>query len=191
MEGAAAAVGGADGTPRAAAPGLSGEGEGRRKSKGSDRYWTGNSGSGPLTGWGCRVPFLAMKLPTLSWWLLAYGVFVFTMGLIGYLSNPEKAGTALKSGGMVAGLAVVWALGWRSGGRWALFGAAATLTLVGIVFLWRSSVSWLAYFSGESQKLTAALLITAMLIATAIVLPKVFVGIRASRRAAAPGSTSG
>ena len=72
-----------------------------------------------------------------------------------------------------------------------MFGAAATLTLVGIVFLWRSSVSWLAYFSGESQKLTAALLITAMLIATAIVLPKVFVGIRASRRAAAPGSTSG
>ena len=36
-----------------------------------------------------------MKLPALSWWLLGYGAFVFTMGVLGYLSNPEKAGTAL------------------------------------------------------------------------------------------------
>jgi hypothetical protein len=127
-----------------------------------------------------------MKLPPLSWWLLGYGAFVFLMGVLGYLSNPEKAGTALKSGGMVAGLAVVWALGWRARGRWALFGAAVTLTLVGIVFVWRSSVSWLAYFGGESQKLTAAVLITAMFVATAVVLPKVLAAIRASRPAAAP-----
>jgi hypothetical protein len=90
----------------------------------------------------------------------------------------------LKSGGMVAGLSLVWAIGWWSQRRWALFGAAATLALVGAVFIWRSSVSWRAYFGGESQKLTAALLITAMFIATAVVLPKVLAGIRASRRAA-------
>jgi len=129
-----------------------------------------------------------MKLLSLSWWLIGYGAFVFLMGVLGYLSNPEKAGTALKSGGMVAGLAVVWALGWGARGRWALFGAAVTLTLVGLVFIWRSSVSWLAYFGGESQKLTAALLITAMFIATAIVLPRVFAAIRASRRAVAPAA---
>lgn len=125
-----------------------------------------------------------MKLPSLSGWLIGYGTFVFLMGVLGYLSNPEKAGTALKSGGMVAGLAVVWAVGWWRQRRWALFGAAATLTLVGAVFIWRSSVTWRAYFGGESQKLTAALLITAMFIATAVVLPKVLAGIRASRRAA-------
>jgi hypothetical protein len=129
-----------------------------------------------------------MKLPSLSWWLIGYGAFVFLMGVLGYLSNPEKAGTALKSGGMVAGLAVVWAIGWWGQRRWALFGAAATLTLVGIVFIWRSSVSWLAYLGGESQKLTAALLITAMFVATAVVLPKVLAGIRASRRTVAPAS---
>jgi hypothetical protein len=125
-----------------------------------------------------------MKLPSLSWWLIGYGAFVFLMGVLGYLSNPEKAGTALKSGGMVAGLSLVWAIGWWSQRRWALFGAAATLALVGAVFIWRSSVSWRAYFGGESQKLTAALLITAMFIATAVVLPKVLAGIPASRRAA-------
>lgn len=130
-----------------------------------------------------------MKLPALSWWLLGYGVFVFSMGVIGYLSNPEKAATALKSGGMVAGLAVVWALGCIFQRRWALFGAAATLGLVGLAFIWRSTVSWLAYFSGESQKLTAALLITAMLVATVVVLPKVLAGIRASRRTGNPAST--
>jgi len=123
-----------------------------------------------------------MKLPSLSWWLLGYGAFVLSMGIIGYLSNPEKAATALKSGGMVAGLAVVWATGWIFQFRWALFGAAATLGLVGVAFVWRSTVSWMAYFSGESQKLTAALLITAMLLATAVVLPKVLAGIRTSRR---------
>ena len=112
------------------------------------------------------------------------------MGVLGYLSNPEKAGTALKSGGLVAGLAVVWALGWIYQRRWALFGAAATLGLVGLAFVWRSTVSWMAYFSGESQKLTAALLITAMLVATVVVLPKVLAGIRASRRTAAPASSS-
>lgn len=125
-----------------------------------------------------------MKLPSLSWWLIGYGAFVFLMGVLGYLSNPEKAGTALKSGGMVAGLSLVWATGWWSQRRWALFGAAATLALVGAVFIWRSSVSWRAYFGGESQKLTAALLITAMFIATAVVLPKVLAGVRAARRAA-------
>jgi hypothetical protein len=131
-----------------------------------------------------------MKLPALSWWLLGYAAFVFSMGLLGYLSNPEKAATALKSGGMVAGLAVVWALGWTFQRRWALFGAAATLGLMGLVFVWRSTVSWMAYFSGESQKLTAALLITAMLVATVVVLPKVFAGIRASRRTGNPASSS-
>lgn len=127
-----------------------------------------------------------MKLPSLSWWLFGYGAFVFSMGLIGYLSNPEKAATALKSGGLVAGLSVIWAMGWIFQRRWALFGAVATLGLVGIAFIWRSSASWMAYFSGESRKLTAALLITAMLVATAVVLPKVLAGIRASRRATEP-----
>lgn len=123
-----------------------------------------------------------MKLPALSWWLLGYGAFVFTMGVLGYLSNPEKAGTALKSGGMVASLAVVWATGWACKRRWALFGAATTLGLVGLAFIWRSTASWMAYLSGEGQKRTAALLITAMLIATAVVLPKVIATLRASRR---------
>jgi len=122
-----------------------------------------------------------MKLPSLSWWLLGYGAFVFSMGVVGYLSNPEKAATALKSGGLVAGLAVVWAMGWILQCRWALFGAAATLGLVAVAFVWRSTVSWMAYFSGEGQKLTAALLITAMLVATMVVLPRVLAGIRASR----------
>ena len=131
-----------------------------------------------------------MKLPSLSWWLLGYGAFVFSMGVLGYLSNPEKAATALKSGGMVAGLAVVWATGWYFQRRWALFGAATTLGLVGVAFVWRSTVSWMAYFSGESQKLTAALLITAMLVATVVVLPKVIAGIRTSRRADDPASSS-
>jgi Kef-type K+ transport system membrane component KefB len=111
---------------------------------------------------------------------------VFGLGLL-QVAVTILGGT-LAALGLAALAPEVWAMGWRAGGRWALFGAAATLTLVGIVFIWRSSVSWLAYFGGESQKLTAALLITAMFVATAVVLPKVLAGIRASRRAVAPAS---
>jgi hypothetical protein len=125
-----------------------------------------------------------MKFPVLSRWLVAYGAFVFTMGLLGYLSNPEKAATALKSGGTVAALSVVWALGWAAQRRWALYGAATTLGLVGTVFIWRSTVSWLAYFGGEAQKLTAAALITAMLAATLVVLPRIIGTLRQPRPAA-------
>lgn len=126
-----------------------------------------------------------MKLPVLSRWLLAYGAFVFTMGLLGYLSNPEKAATALKSGGTVAGLSLVWALGWAAQRRWALYGAAGTMSLVGAVFVWRSTVSWMAFFSGDQQKLTAAILISAMLVATAAVLPRVIGALRQPRTAPA------
>lgn len=129
-----------------------------------------------------------MKLPPLSWWLVGYAAFVFAMGVLGYLSNPEKAGTALKSGGMVAFFSVAWALAWARGHRWALGGALGMLGLVGAAFVWRSTVGWLAVAGGDGSKLTAALLISAMLVATVVVFPRVLAGFRgagAARRATA------
>jgi hypothetical protein len=121
-----------------------------------------------------------MKLPPLSWWLVGYAAFVFSMGVLGYLSNPEKAGTALKSGGMVAFLSVGWALAWARGHRWALGGALVMLGLVGAAFVWRSTVGWLAVAGGDGTKLTAALLISAMLVATVVLFPRVLAGFRAA-----------
>ena len=39
---------------------------------------------------------------------ILYGAFLIVMGLLGYLSNPEKAKTALMSGGTFGALSIVW-----------------------------------------------------------------------------------
>ena len=87
-------------------------------------------------------------------------------GLTGYLSNPEKAKTALLSGGTfgLLNIALGWLAlrGWRASSRVAL----GTAVLLGIVFIWRSTVSWMAVAGGQPEKRTAALIISAMLTAT-------------------------
>ena len=127
-----------------------------------------------------------MKIPALSWWLAGYGLFLFTMGLLGYLSNPEKAATALKSGGLFGALSLFWALCWAAGRRWALGGALATLALVTLAFIWRSTVAWQAFLGGDGDKLVAACLISAMLVASLLVLPRVFFTLRQTRTTRAP-----
>ena len=98
--------------------------------------------------------------------LIAYGAFLILVGLIGYLSNPEKAKTALMSGGTFGliqiSLGVLSHRGWRPSRKIAL-GVAVFL---GLVFTWRASVSWMAVAGGAQEKLLAATLISSMLLAT-------------------------
>ncbi len=103
-------------------------------------------------------------------WMIAYGIFLVLMGGAGFLSNPEKAKTALMSGGTFGGLAVV--LGWlaQRGATWPRGAALALTTMLTGVFCWRSSVSWMAFAGGQSEKLVAALLITAMGLASVAML---------------------
>jgi hypothetical protein len=101
--------------------------------------------------------------------LVVYGLFLVLMGVTGFLSNPEKAKTALLSGGLFGGLNVL--LGWLSSGRWS---AAPTVALglgvcLSAVFTWRTIVTWKAHLDGTPDKLTAACLITAMLVSTVAV----------------------
>jgi hypothetical protein len=98
--------------------------------------------------------------------MIAYGVFLILIGVIGFLSNPEKAATALISGGLFGslsiGLGLVAARGWRKA-RGVGLGLGVFLA---VVFLWRSTMSWLAVAGGQSEKLVAAILITLMLAAS-------------------------
>lgn len=95
-------------------------------------------------------------------WMIAYGLFLCAMGLAGYLSNPEKARTALMSGATFGGISVTLGLLARRGINWTRGAGLALATLMSGVFLWRASVSWMAVSGGQSEKLTAAVLITAM-----------------------------
>jgi uncharacterized membrane protein (UPF0136 family) len=103
-------------------------------------------------------------------WLIAYGLFLIVIGLIGYLSNPEKARTALMSGGTFGAISMVWGLLLRGGMIWARVGALVTTSFLAVVFVWRSSAGWMAVARGETEKGLAAVLITLMLLASAAVI---------------------
>ena len=95
-------------------------------------------------------------------WMIAYGCFLITCGAAGYLSNPQKAATALISGGSFGALSIFW--GWllaRNVG-WSRWAAATTTSLLGVIFAWRASVSWVAVGGGAGEKVTASVLITLM-----------------------------
>lgn len=98
--------------------------------------------------------------------LILYGSFLMLMGLAGFLSNPEKAKTALMSGGTFGALSILWGLLTARGVRWSLLAAKITTGLLTVVFVWRSSVSWLAVLDGHAEKQFAAGLITMMLAAS-------------------------
>ena len=98
----------------------------------------------------------------LSRWMIGYGLFLIAMGAAGYLSNPEKAATALMSGGTFGGLSMLWGWLMSRGIGWSRWAAGATTTLLVVVFAWRASVSWMAFAGGRSEKLIAAILITMM-----------------------------
>jgi uncharacterized membrane protein (UPF0136 family) len=103
--------------------------------------------------------------------LFAYGVWLFLVGVIGFLSNPEKAKTALMSGGLFGSLSVAWGALMRKGVSWALPAALATTGFMVLVFTWRAWVSWSAVLQGNSEKLVAACLITGLWAASVIVFP--------------------
>jgi len=103
-------------------------------------------------------------------YLMFYGAFLIFMGLLGYLSNPEKAKTALMSGGTFGALSILWGVLGARGGRWSLPAAWVSTGLLTLVFAWRASVGWLAVLDGKSEKIFAAVLITAMLVGSVLML---------------------
>ena len=93
------------------------------------------------------------------------------MGLAGYLSNPEKARTALLSGGTFGALSIFWGVLGARRVRWSLPAAIISTGLLALVFAWRAGVGWLAVMDGHSEKWFAATLISLMLAASVALLP--------------------
>jgi uncharacterized membrane protein (UPF0136 family) len=103
-------------------------------------------------------------------WVIVYGAFLILMGIAGYLSNPERAATALVSGGTFGALSIVWGSLMRRRIAWARWAATVTIAFLTLVFAWRATVSWLAVRAGQPGKLVAAELITAMGVASVLML---------------------
>jgi len=108
-------------------------------------------------------------MKNLSKIMIGYGAFLIVAGLLGYLSNPDKAKTALMSGGLFGSISIGLGLAATRGWRPSLPISLGLTSFLGVVFTWRAAVSWMAFFGGEPGKLTAAALISAMLLASVTV----------------------
>jgi hypothetical protein len=69
-------------------------------------------------------------------WLIGYGVFLLLCGTAGYLSNPAGARTALISGSVFGGGAIVLGIAVLRGIRAARPVAMAMTVFLSMVFLW-------------------------------------------------------
>lgn len=115
-------------------------------------------------------------------WLTRYAIFLILIAIAAVMYNPvtgeigfyRKAATALMSGGMAAGLSLLWAFLIRRGHGWAFTAALATTLLLAGVFSWRSMASWSAVNAGQSEKVYAASLITLMLMGSLAMLGVLF-----------------
>lgn len=106
-----------------------------------------------------------------SGYLILYGGFLIVMGLFGYLSNPEKAKTALMSGGTFGALSILWGVLGARGFAWSRWAALLSTAFLAVVFAWRATVTWSAIIQGNSEKLFSASLITVMLAGSLVMLP--------------------
>lgn len=102
-----------------------------------------------------------MKASTVGY-LIIFGVLAILLGVAGYLSNPEKAHTALISGGGFGLLWILWGLLGARGWRASWTAAFITTLVLAVAAGWRASLSWLAVADGHSAKTLAAIIISLM-----------------------------
>jgi len=103
-------------------------------------------------------------------YLIVLGVFVGLLGVIGYVTHPEKAATSLMFGGGTGALFVLWGILGARGLRWSKPAAVATALLLSAACVWRAGLGWLAVANGEPGKLFASLLLTLTLAVSLVLL---------------------
>lgn len=99
-----------------------------------------------------------------------FGAYLILAGLAGFLSNPEKAKTALYSGGLFGSLLLVCGILLAYQKAWAAKVGLGLCALLALTFSWRATVGWIAVSNGQSEKLFAAALISTMLIGALVTL---------------------
>src|SRR5687767_15149939 len=111
-----------------------------------------------------------MNAQSISLCLIVYGVLLFLLGALGYASNPKTAISALIAGTVSSLFALTCGVLARSGKRWPLIAALVT-TLLGLVaFGMRAVKAVNAVREGMSEKQMAAILTSAMTLASLVVL---------------------
>ena len=107
---------------------------------------------------------------TTAGYLVVFGIFTALLGVMGYMTHPERAITALIFGGGCGALWMLWGILGAKGIRWSWPAAVATTALFAIACAWRAGVSWLAVAGGQPEKAFASVLITLTLAVSAVML---------------------
>jgi len=113
--------------------------------------------------------------------LYYFGAYLILAGMAGYLSNPEKAKTALYSGSLFGVLMLTSGFLLSKNKAWALKVALGLCALLSLTFSWRAIVGWIAVYNGNTDKLFAAALITSMLLGALLTLNVLRKSTRVSR----------
>ena len=111
---------------------------------------------------------LELKRKSLS--LNIFGAYLIVAGVIGFLSNPEKAKTALYSGGIFGTLLLICGVLLAYQKAWAAKVGLGLCAFLALTFAWRASVGWIAVSNGQNEKLFAAGLISTMLLGALVTL---------------------
>lgn len=99
-----------------------------------------------------------------------FGVFIVLLGLIGYLTHPDKSNMPLILGGVSGALLVLCGILGARRTRGSKLAALLTTALLGAACVWRASVGWLAVAHGQPEKAFASVIITLMFAAAGVTL---------------------
>jgi len=105
--------------------------------------------------------------PKMAGYLILQGGFLALLGVLGFLSNPEKANTPLLAfsafGALAAGLGVLGARGVRGSLPLAV---VALVAFIGVC-AWRAGVGWLTVIEGQTDNLSPTIALSLMLATSA------------------------
>jgi uncharacterized membrane protein (UPF0136 family) len=114
---------------------------------------------------------------SLGTWMLGFGAFLVVAGVVGFVTNPRRVGSALLSGVAFGGLSFAWGVLLRRGVGWAVAAALVSTAVLAAVLGWRGSRAWILFVKGQPLKLAAAVIMSAMLLASLVTIGVLLGGI--------------
>jgi uncharacterized membrane protein (UPF0136 family) len=105
---------------------------------------------------------------TLGRTLALYGVTLVACGLLGHFLIAKGSPSALFNGGVFGVVMVVLGLLLRQGRQWTLPAALSATAVFTLTFAWRGATHWIAMTQGEHGHLGIAVLLTVLLVLSAL-----------------------
>jgi uncharacterized membrane protein (UPF0136 family) len=111
---------------------------------------------------------LCMKNRT-TVWLVVYGVFLITTGIIGYEITQETSTSAIANGIVFGTLMIIMGILHQHGRPWTMPASLAATSIFTLTFLWRGALQWFEVVAGNADRSSVAILLTVMALMSGLV----------------------